>query len=409
MHLVLAVALGLAAPPATGPVREPDDATVTDAVGIVWHAQATVTPAVQQRLVQELAQHRGRPPETIVVDASKVARARVAVELPRARAELAIAWRRRLDGVIAAYRAGQLTEAAEDLDALVEEIRTDPVVPGAAPLAWRAHVLEAQLAWIEGDTVALTSALASAVALDPQASPSTREVPPAVVEAYEAERATVLAAAASWPRLDVDLVEPEPYAIEIDGIVGDRPVPAGEHLVVVRRPGAMPVGAVLTTDARWEVPSAEVILRPRLPPDASEAERICQSAELDELMLVRWRGERLALQRYTCGDGFGPAWYQGRGDWTAGLEHVGRVPSAGWVAAPVLHLESAWPKIPPLRRRRPQVASDSGSASRRGRWLRALPWMLIGGAIAGGVTVGVLVARDPAADIAIDGDGFLRR
>ena len=110
----------------------------------------------------------------------------------------------------------------------------------------------------------------------------------------------------------------ESFAVEIDGVPGQRPVPPGEHLVVVRRPGVPAMGGVAHTDAPWPLPDAEPVLRPGLPADREGAERICTSAELDVLVLARWRDDRLGLQRYACGEGFEPAWYEGRRAWAPG-------------------------------------------------------------------------------------------
>ncbi|MCH9682721.1 MAG: hypothetical protein K0V04_14900 [Deltaproteobacteria bacterium] len=409
MHLLLlAAASSVVGPPVAEPVREPDDATPTGAVGIVWHEQATVPLQVQQRLVESLLERQARPVETVVPDVLAQAAGRAAGELSPQRAARSIAWRSRLDEVTGAYRAGEVANATADLGVLLDEIRADPVVPGAARLAWQAHVLAAQMAWTAGDSEALDAALAAAVALDPQARPSTREVPPPVVEAYDAKRATVVAAQGDWPSLTIEPTQPGPFSIEIDGLVGRRPVPPGEHLVVLRRPGMAPVGKVVVPEVPWSVPAGTVVMESRLPAGAADAERLCDGAQLDALLLARIREGRLGLQLYVCGEGFGPAWYEQRETWSPGLEFVA-VPPAEWDAVAVLHLAEPWPSLPKLRPRTPAVISDGGGSWRRGRVRRALPWILISGAIAGAVTVGILVGTDPGADLAIDGNGFLRR
>ena len=200
--MLLAAALHVAPAPATEPAARSGDAVGGEAVGVVWHDQATVAPAIQQRLMEELALRAGTR-RTVVGDASALARARVALELPRVRVEVAVGWRSLLDEAIAAYRAGRLPDAHVAVTGVLEAVRADPVVPGAAGLAWRAHVLRAQLSWAEGDTVGLEQAIAAAVALDPEAKPSTREVPPPVVEAYLRQREAVVAQAFAWPSLPV--------------------------------------------------------------------------------------------------------------------------------------------------------------------------------------------------------------
>lgn len=406
--MLLAAALHVAPAPATEPAARSGDAVGGEAVGVVWHDQATVAPAIQQRLREELALRAGTR-RTVVGDASALARARVALELPRARVDVAVGWRSQLDEAIAAYRAGRLPDAHVAVTGVLEAVRTDPVVPGAARLAWRAHVLRAQLSWAEGDTVGLEQAIAAAVALDPEAKPSTREVPPPVVEAYLRQREAVVAQAFAWPSLPVSGPAGAVLALEIDGVPGQRPVPPGEHMVVVRRPGVPPVGAVVHTAAPWTVPDDAPVLPPGLPADREVAERICESAELDVLVLARRQGERLGLQAYACGEGFAVAWFQGRDGWGPGLEHVLAAREGEHEAAPRLHLDAPWPAVEPLRRPRPVTFAASGSASVSGdRLRRVLPWLLIGGVIASAVTVGVVVGRDPSPSIAIDGNGFLR-
>jgi hypothetical protein len=404
--VLLAAALCVAPSPATGPEVEPGDAAGGEAIGVVWHDQATVDVAIQQRLVDELASRVG-PRRTVVGDASTLARARVTLELPRSRVDVAAGWSALLDEAIGAYRAGQLPAARAAVSGVLEAVRTDPVVPGAAALAWRAHVLRAQLAWAEGDAVGLEQAIAAAVALDPEAKPSTRQVPPPVVAAYLRQREAVVAKAAAWPSLPVSGASGVPFAVEIDGVPGQRPVPPGEHVVVVRRPGLAGVGAVVDTGTPWVVPDDAPVLRPGLPPDRDAAERICESAELRWLVLARLRDDRLGLQRYACGEGFDSAWYEARDGWEPGIELVLAPRDGTPGSVPVLHRDEPWPAVPPPPRPRPVFTSSSSYAD-EGRLRRALPWLLIGGAIAGAVTLGVVFGREPNPSVAIDGNGFLR-
>jgi hypothetical protein len=404
--VLLAAAWTVAPPPVTEPEARPRDAAGGEAIGVVWHDQATVEPEIQQRLVDELVARVG-PRRTVVGDASTLARARVALELPRARVDVAAGWSAMLDEAIAAYRAGHLPDARVAVAGVLEAVRADPVVPGAAGLAWRAHVLRAQLSWAEGDAGGLEQAIAAAVALDPEARPSTRQVPPPVVEAYLRQREAVMADSRSWPSLLVSGAAGVPFAVEIDGVPGQRPVPPGEHLVVVRRPGVPAVGAVVHTAEPWAIPDQGTVLAPGLPPDRGAAERICESAELDVLVLARERGDRLGLQRYACGEGFALAWYEGRQGWGPGIEGV--VGGAReHEAAPVLHLDAPWSEVPPDRRLEPATFASSSPTSGLDRLRRALPWVLIGGVIASAVTLGVVYGGSPSPSIAIDGNGFLR-
>lgn len=405
--MLLVAALRVAGSPATEP-SGPGDAASGEAIGVVWHDQATVAPAIQQRLVEEVVAREGSPGPVVVEDASMLARARVALELPRAQADAAVRWSAMLDEAIAAHRAGQLAAARTALSGVIEALRADPVAPGAAALAWRAHVLRAQLAWTEGDAHGLEEAIVAAVTLDPEAKPSTRLVPPPVVEAYVRQRDAVLAQAAAWRVPSVSAASGEPIVVEIDGVPGWRAVPAGEHWVVVRRPGVAPVGAVVHTDVPWVVPDAPVVLAPGLPRAHAEAERICESAEVQWLLLARVRDDRLGLQRYACGVGFGPAWYEGRDGWGPGIEQIVAGPHAGFGASAALHLDAPWPAVPQPERPRPVALAAGSSFHDRSRLRRALPWLLIGGAIAGAVTVGVLVGGEPSPSVKIDGNGFLR-
>jgi len=379
-----------------------------DAIGIVWHEQATVTPAIQQRLAQSWSRE-GAP--AVVVDARARARARIAMELDLARAQEIVRYDSMLADAIAAYRAGEIDDARARLKVLLEAIAADPVVPGAVRVAWRAHVLRGQLAFTEGDLDEQDAALDAAVALDPEARPSTRELPPAVVEAYSRRQAEVISGAASWPELKIEVESGTSFVVEIDGIVGRRPVPPGEHLVVVRRPGISPVGMALRTGVPWSVPAVAEALVSDLPRTREDAQEICDRLELDWLGLARVRTGRLGLQRYECGEGFSAAWFEDRKGWGPGLTNVEAPPEAGFTYEPVLHLDRPWPALSREPKPRPQVASDSGSglSSARARWRRAWPWVLISGVIAGGVTAGVVLGGDPEPDLAIDGNGFLGR
>lgn len=405
----LAVALSLVGPPETGPEVPPVDAAGDEAIGIVWHDEATVAPIERQRLASALAGAAGIEREAVVADAHRIAAARVALEIPRERASKGAGWRARLDDAAAAYRAGELETADAVLVELLAAIQADPVVPGAARVAWQAQVLRGQLAWAHGETEQLDAALAAAVVLDPDARPSTRRVPPPVVEAYERQREAAMADAARWP--SVVVIEPRgrPLALEIDGVPGQRPVPPGEHLVVVRRPGHAPVGAMVDTATPWRLPADEAVLKPGLPTTREAAQRICDGADLRWLLLARERGDRLGLQRYACGEGFGPAWFEQHEGEDPGLSHVLAMPEEGWVAEPVLHLDPPWPRIGLAPVVGPMWMVDGASTSSvRQRLRRALPWLLIGGVVAGAVTVGLVVAGDAGADVSVDGNSFLR-
>lgn len=410
MHLLLATLVAVAGPPSSES-REPVDATGRESIGVAWHDQATVAPDVQQRLADELALARGVDRSSLVLDASAVAAGRVAQTVARARVQEAIAWHDQLEQAVRAYRAGELEQAQAGLTTLLSRVRADPVSPGAATVAWRAHVLRGQLAWAQGDTEGLASAVAAAVALDPGATLSTRQVPPPVAEAYERQRAAIEADRARWPTLEISSPPAGPWAVEIDGVPGWRPVPPGEHLVVVRRPGHAPVGAVVDPAVPWPFPEASAVLEPGLPSTREAAQQVCEHAALGWLLLARVRDGRLGLQRYTCGEGFGPPWYQQRDGVPPGLGHVLAVPEQGWSAEPVLHRDDPWPRLEPVPITAPPVVMmlpDDSARTPRARLRRALPWLLIGGVVASAVVVGVVVGTDPGANLAVDGNSFLR-
>ncbi|MCA9708092.1 MAG: hypothetical protein KDK70_19730 [Myxococcales bacterium] len=406
MHLVLlATVLAVAGPSAAEPVG----VGAGEPIGVVWHDQAAVPSSVQQRLVDDLLSVTGAEREALVLDAAGVAAARVAVELPRERVREGVAWQARLDDAAGAYRGGELEQADAVLVELLDRIRRDPTVPGAAGMAWRVWVLRGQLAWTRGDAPGLADALAAAVALDPRATLSTRQVPPPVAEAYQRRQAEVLAGEDRWPSLQVSAPTGEPFGVEIDGVPGWRPVPPGEHVLVVRRPGRAPVGAVVPTGAAWSIPADDAVLEAGLPQSREAAERICQSVGLRWIVLARHREGRVGLQRYACGEGFGPVWFEQRDGVTPGLAQLLRRPEDGWVAAAVLHRDAPWPDVEPLPAEGPTwMLDDSSTVVARQRLRRALPWLLIGGVIAGVVTVGVVVAGDARADLAVDGNSFLR-
>ncbi|MEM9460361.1 MAG: hypothetical protein AAGF11_39685 [Myxococcota bacterium] len=409
MHLLLATLVAVAGPPSSEP-REPVDAAGRESTGVVWHDQATVAPGLQQRLANELASARGVDPSQ-VLDAPAVAAGRVAQTVARARVEQGVTWHDQLEQTVRAYRAGELEQAQAGLTTLLSQVRADPVVPGAATVAWRAHVLRGQLAWAQGDTQGLDAAVAAAVALDPGATLSTRQVPPPVAEAYERQRAAIEADRARWPTLEISSPRQGPWAVEIDGVPGWRSVPPGEHLVVVRRPGRVPVGAVVDPSVPWSIPEAPAVLEAGLPRTREAAQQVCEHAALGWLLLVRVRDGRLGLQRYTCGEGFGPPWYQQRDGVPPGLGQMLEVPEQGWSAEPVLHREDPWPRLEPAPNAAPAVVMmlpDGSARTPRARLRRAWPWLLIGGVVAGAVVVGVVVGTDPGANLAVDGNSFLR-
>ena len=129
------------------------------------------------------------------------ARAEAALSLDRDRTGQLEDWITRFEMATTEYRGGHNDRAREALGELLAAIRADPVVPGATRLLWRVHVLRGQLSWSEGKTEERDAALVAAVVLDPAARPSTREVPPPVVEAYTKIHDEILARRDQWSPL----------------------------------------------------------------------------------------------------------------------------------------------------------------------------------------------------------------
>lgn len=379
-------------------------------IGTQWHGQATVAPAVQQRLVSAI---EAEVVGSRVVDATARARGEIAASIERDRYEALGRWTAALDEAAAAYRAAQIEEAAQVLALVLEQTRADPTVPGAAQIAWRAWVLRGQLASTQGDVAAQDEAFAAAVALDPQARLSTRTIPPALVAAYEQRRAAVIAERDEWPRIELRGVELDGggrrFGVEIDGRVGWTQVPPGEHYVVVRRPGLPPTGAVVHTEQPWTVPESAAPFREDFVRNEDAAQALCDAGGLDRLVLARMRGRRLGLQGFVCGEGFTASWYERADGWADGVTRVvGSAGVRGTMA--VLHEAAPWPSVAPPKRARPWWPPDGGAPpSARQRFVRALPWVLLSGVVAGAVTVGVVLGTESTPDLRIDGDDFVGR
>ncbi|MEM7158418.1 MAG: hypothetical protein AAF799_36605, partial [Myxococcota bacterium] len=310
-----------------------------------------MTSASRQRLV-DAASEEGR----VVAEPLVRARAAAALSLERARSEQLDAWIAGFESATTAYRSGEIDRARQALSSLVDAIRADPAVPGATRLLWRVHMLRGQLAWAEGDAEQRDAALVAAVVLDPAARPSTREVPPPVVEAYTKLHDEILARRDQWSPLEV-IVEGEDLSfVEIDGVPGTRVVPDGEHVVVLRRPGVPPRAAMVEVGQAWTVPASSERLGLGLPEDEATAQEICDLAGLDWLVLARVRGPRLGVQRFACGEGFAPPWFEGSAGWEPAVAELTQTPEEGWTALPVLHRDGPWPSVPS----RPFIALDGG-------------------------------------------------
>lgn len=374
-------------------------------VGIAWHAQATVDAATRQRLADEVARELGLEPELVIDDAVRLAQRVVAYTVSRDDAHDVADVAGRLEAATALFRGGELDLARQQASAVLDQLRRAPHLPGAAGLAWQAHVLLARIEWTAGDTAEAQAALRRAAVLDPEADLSTRRVPPDVVELYDTERAAILDARASWarPALDVDLRGAQ---VEIDGRIGMRPLPPGEHFVVVRWLGSPPAAGVVSGKGPLQLQRPPRRIASGLPVQARDAERVCDELRLEQLVLARVRDGRLGLHAYRCDHGYGDVWYADEGaseaaTWSgveAALDLA--APDRAFRArrSPLLD-RKPWPVTTP-----PKVASGRGegtdgtadTTTKKPWYRRAWVWVLIGSVVVAGVTTGaVLGTREP--------------
>jgi hypothetical protein len=356
-----------------------------------------------------VARELGLEQEQVIPDAIPQAQRLVAHEVDpddaRDLADLA----GRLEAATALFRGGELELARQQATAVLEQLRRAPHLPGAAGLAWQTHVLFARIEWTAGDTAPAEAALRRAVALDPEAELSTRRVPPDLAERYAAQREAMLSQRDTWtrPELDVDLRGAQ---VELDGRIGMRPLPPGEHFVVVRWPGTPPAAGVLDGLQRPALMRPKTRIGSRLPVRAREAQRICDALELQQLVLARVRAGRLGLQTYRCGVGYGEAWYSEEGaDEAATWGGVGVSLAVGAPhrafqrkRSPLLD-RKPWPAArPPVVAREGEPPGDSPvePTPKKPWYRRAWVWVLVGGVVVAGVTTGaVLGTRQPNREI----------
>jgi hypothetical protein len=386
-----ALAVALLVAPATG--RD---------TGVIW-AGAPFHDPLRGALLDEL-QRSAASGSAVVDDADEAARAAIAHEVPRADVDRQRSRVVLLETAESAYRGGDPKAALAGTKEVLVGVRADPTTPGAVAVMIRAHLLLAQIAWTEGDAAGVDEALRAALVLDPTARASTRRLPPDLVARHESLRAEMLATQATWTVPDVEV--DDGAVLEIDGRSGRRAVPPGEHLVVVRRPGAAPVGAWL--DGPWTAPEPAIVLASGLPPSAATAERICTTLELERLVLVRRRDARVGVQEYRCGSGYGIAAY-GDVDALAGVlarASTTDVDRDAALAAAALPDDRRWP-VPEVVRPPPDI---DRATPPKPWWKRGWVWGVVATVVVGGVVTGaVLGTRDPAAGYLVDGDSFLDR
>ncbi len=381
-------------PPVPSPAVPPSAAP--DVVGVVWHEEATVEPGLRQRALAQI--EAGSKPGTVVLDgADRRARAIVATEIDREVAQRQVARMAALEAAEAQYRAGESAAALAASDALLEDLRGDPIAPGAVHVLVRLHLLRAQVHAVEGDGVAAEAELRAALHFDPAARVSTRRMPPDLAAMHERIAEQLQREAPTWTTPEVTLGDDA--LVELDGRAGLRPVPPGPHLVVVRRPGARPVAALV--EGPWRPPPPEEILAAGLPVDRAAAQRICDALALRELLLLRSRGSRVGVQAFRCGLDFAQPWF---GAWGGSASGIRTALRAGTEAepAPALLDERAWPQPPTKVVRRP-VDDVPKPWFRRG-WI----WGVVGTVVVGAVVTGAVVGTLPQRPVyGVDAGSFL--
>lgn len=401
--VAFAVSLALAGP-----------APSSETVGIAWYRKATVDDAAQQRLEDDVRDVLEVGAGGVLPDAVGLARRMVSHEIPIEEIdELADVEGRMKRGNLR-FRVGEFDAADAEAELVIDSVRQNPVLPGASSLLWRAHLLRARVAWTRVDdpdaranAPGVKASLRAAVTVDPTARLSTRRVPPDFVAVYDAIAREVRSTAWITPDFG-DLGEDD--LVEIDGQPGLRKIAPGEHIVVLRRAGHPPVGALFTAGSPVRFPVSSEAIPDLFPADREAAERLCDKLELTQLVLARQREDRVGLEIYRCTEGYSPVWYGFSGDTPAdGLPVVAASLEFDGTKS-VLPSDDPWPvpeaetptNLDPIDRP-PEVAKKPW-------YKRAWIWVVVGGVVVAGVTTGaVLGTRPPDQVYTIDGDAFLRR
>ena len=371
---------------------------------------------MQPRLRATVAEALGVLERDLIIDAVREAQRVEAYRLEPVDAREISDLQARVDLAVAQFRAGDLRAATTQSALVLDRLRQSPHLPGASSMAWQLHVLQGRIAWTNADDAATEAAWAAAVAVDPTATLSSREVPPDVIASYEQTRTSIIAGRERWatPVLEGSLLGAQ---VEIDGVAGMRDVPPGEHFVVVRWPGAAAQAAAVGT-VPMVITAPEVVVPDDLPTTRVQADSICDRLGLDVLVLARMREGRLGLQAYDCGGSFSAPWYSpGPAEAQAGWAVLVEEPWApGTFAEPrsVLLDDAPWPEPEPEPASRVEDAApgpvDPAAPSPVARpWYRR-PWIwvvagvVVGGAVATGVGLGL---REPTSSVVVT-DEFLR-
>ncbi len=386
-------------------------------VGVAWHDQATADTLAQQRLRDAVALQLGVDADAIVIDAVAEAQRIEAYRLPPADAREISDLQARLDLASAQFRAGDLEAAAVQASVVLQRLQGRPELPGAAAMARSVHVLQGRIAWTRADEALAQASWDAAVAMDPESTLSTRRVPPDIAAAYEARRGEAQQQRISWTTPVFTGADVTGAQIEIDGRLGVRPVPLGEHFVVVRWPGAPAQAAVVGSGQTMALTEPEVVVETGLPVTSPDAEKVCERLSLSTLVLARLRRNRLGLQSYACGEGFGPVWYSDgsafdEATWQAVDEQTWAAHASGRSRSVLLD-RAPWPRPeratppPPTLVRNPDPGDDEPVVAKP--WYRrAWVWVVVGALVAGGITTGVVLGtRDPGSSVVVT-DEFLR-
>lgn len=399
----LFVALMLLAGPASGPVA------------VEWRGAEQAEAPLRLSVREAIAGVDGRPTEAVPDQA--LARARVAVsrEHPATIRQLRAQIRAELDEADAAHREGRFDDARALLERTLDSLRDHPEVPGAAASAREAHLLAARIAWARGEIAEAERALSDALRLDPEARLAARQAPPEMIERYQTLQADLLGAREQWvtPQLSLaedlgpsearesERAEAEPVSVEIDGVSGLRPVPPGEHFVVVHRDGCEPEAAWRSLDVEWTVPEP----RERISTDPDlEHEAICEALALELLVLAERRGANVGLQGYRCGIGYGPLWSGPRERLAIGAATI----LAGPFDAEAASLAGRWSGPAPEPVVDPVIETDERKPWYRRGWIWGTSATATV-AIVGGVVAGVLLGgrQQPTRSLQIDADTFI--
>ena len=397
-----------------GPSASPGESGA-GAMAVHWRATAgseAPDPSLRASVRERLAAVDGRPTSAVLDGA--LARARVAVsrELEAGIVELQAALRRELDEADLAYREGRFEAAGELLAGALLRLRRHAELPGAAASAREAHLLAALLAWSLGERERAEVALGDALRLDPEAQLSTRRAPPALVARYRALQRTLLAAReTAWVTPRLRLPAAEEISVEIDGVVGLRPVPPGEHFVVLWRDGHAPVASWRDLAQPWRPPAGAVRIAGEEPEEAGVLAAICEALELDVLVLAERRRAVVGLEAYGCGRGFGPRWLGRREQLAAGVAAI----LAGPFDALAPSLADDWPIAPEVATSTSVGGDQTGDSGSERPWYRK-GWIwgtsvAVAAVVAGSVTLGVLAAGagQPGPRLEIDADDFVGR